>query len=224
MEGQREGQMESNCDLMRTDQSIKTKRRRKIQLTGHKRLHFPIGISSRRRKTADEGWQGKCKCGWTKGPFKNRMEAENAHRNHLIMARPVCSSCNIETPRHMMSKGSKHKCKICAKKHLDEWKSKNPERYADAQRKCHLRQTFGISTEEYNAMFAAQGNVCAICLKAPRDPRGFHPHIDHCHISGKVRGILCHKCNQGLGQFSDNVDVMMSAVRYLKNFEKKESS
>jgi hypothetical protein len=81
----------------------------------------------------------------------------------------------------------------------------------------HLRKSFGLSVEDYDALLASQGGVCAICGKHPNDaPKRFH--VDHDHATGAVRGILCHTCNQGLGQFKDDVARMRAAVAYLERF------
>jgi hypothetical protein len=60
-------------------------------------------------------------------------------------------------------------------------------------------------------MFAAQDGLCAICREAPAE------HVDHDHVSGRVRGLLCFNCNGALGQFRDRVDLMLRAVAYLGN-------
>jgi recombination endonuclease VII len=70
---------------------------------------------------------------------------------------------------------------------------------------------YGLSLEELRAMLARQGNACAICRKA-----GVGLHIDHCHATGKVRGLLCRKCNQGLGNYNDDPSLTAAATAYLK--------
>ena len=91
-----------------------------------------------------------------------------------------------------------------------------------------LRQKrFGISQQQYDEMLAMQGNVCAICKNPEKtvDKRQNKVKclsIDHCHNTDKVRGLLCNWCNTGLGQFKDNIDTMMKAIEYLKNFNKME--
>jgi hypothetical protein len=77
-----------------------------------------------------------------------------------------------------------------------------------------LKSTFGITVEEYQALFKAQGSVCAIC--DTDTPTGYNWHVDHCHTTGKVRGILCSKCNQGLGLFNDKEKVLERAASYLR--------
>lgn len=87
------------------------------------------------------------------------------------------------------------------------YRAKNP----DAQRNYWLKSVYGITAEQYDAMFAAQGECCAIC----RDPNPVQWNVDHCHETGAVRGILCSACNQGIGLLRDDREVLRSAVRYL---------
>ena len=69
-----------------------------------------------------------------------------------------------------------------------------------------------IDFEEYQRMFIKQKNLCAIC-KRPEQKKSLA--IDHCHKTGKVRGLLCQKCNRGIGCFDDNVELLKNAIHYL---------
>src|SRR5262249_52775920 len=69
---------------------------------------------------------------------------------------------------------------------------------------------YGISVQEFNDLLRKQNNACAVCER-PFDSR---PHIDHCHITRWVRGLLCRKCNLGLGHFDDNPVFLFKAALY----------
>lgn len=73
-----------------------------------------------------------------------------------------------------------------------------------------IKKLYKLSLRDYEAMKIAQNGKCAICLKAPKKL-----FIDHCHNSGKVRGLLCHFCNVGLGNFRDNPKFLAAAMGYL---------
>lgn len=90
------------------------------------------------------------------------------------------------------------------------WKKKNPE----AMRKYRFKK-YGLTVEQYDAMFAAQGGKCAICgTTTPRaDVADFC--VDHDHETGAVRGLLCFACNAGIGQMQDSTRILLSAVDYL---------
>jgi len=78
-----------------------------------------------------------------------------------------------------------------------------------ADRKSHLKRTYGLTLEDFDAMLAAQGGGCAICGKPDVD------HIDHDHRTGQVRGILCFRCNVAIGQMDDDCDRLAAAMAYL---------
>jgi Autographiviridae endonuclease VII len=102
-----------------------------------------------------------------------------------------------------------------------KWRIANAEKHKAQQRIRHrrsqLKHKFGISLEEYNALINAQNGVCAICKK----PETVWPSlpIDHDHKTGKVRGLLCTKCNLGLGSFRDNIESLEAAIAYLKRYK-----
>lgn len=80
-----------------------------------------------------------------------------------------------------------------------------------------LVKEFGITLEQYNDILKKQGGKCAIC-GTDRIPKGKKMlFVDHCHKTNKVRGILCHNCNMGLGHFMDNVESLKNAIAYLEN-------
>ena len=89
----------------------------------------------------------------------------------------------------------------------------------DARRAARILAQFGISVEQYDAILAAQGGGCAICGSADADRRGHRLHIDHCHTTGVVRGILCAACNTTLGKFGDDAGRLRRAADYLDRFK-----
>jgi Autographiviridae endonuclease VII len=93
---------------------------------------------------------------------------------------------------------------------LREYRLKNRDKRALQMRKLHLRRTFGMTIEDYDALLAAQDGGCAICGDQPIEGQSLH--VDH-HTDG-VRGILCVRCNNGLGQFKDDPELMVRAAEY----------
>jgi hypothetical protein len=80
---------------------------------------------------------------------------------------------------------------------------------ADASRKAQ----YGIDANAYYALLDAQGGVCAICGKV--NANNWKLSVDHDHQSGKIRGLLCHLCNIGLGGFGDDIESLSMAIAYL---------
>lgn len=102
-----------------------------------------------------------------------------------------------------------------------EWRKNNIEKVKKYQRTSNLRKNFGIEIEEYESLLSKQKGVCAICSqpetyihKTTGKPARLA--VDHCHTSGSVRKLLCKACNNGLGLFRDNPELLIKAADYLK--------
>lgn len=81
----------------------------------------------------------------------------------------------------------------------------------------HLRRTYGVADDEYKAMLRAQRHRCAICKSQTPNRLGSKRFaIDHDHKTGKVRGLLCHKCNTALGLVGDDIETLENMMKYLK--------
>jgi hypothetical protein len=94
------------------------------------------------------------------------------------------------------------------------WQRNNPDKVKLMQRRWHHGVAYGITLEQRIELFNQQGKACAICKTTSSAGRGFH--LDHCHATKKVRGILCHHCNLMIGQAKDRVETLERAIRYLK--------
>ena len=105
---------------------------------------------------------------------------------------------------------ARHKAEINDRKKLK--RADDPQKYREANRRSYLKQEYGISVEEYEALLASQNGVCAICKKKDRK----RLCVDHCYDTRTVRGLLCTKCNIGLGQFDDDIERLRAAIAYLE--------
>jgi hypothetical protein len=125
-----------------------------------------------------------------------------------------------------------------------QWREANPERareiyqknnvkrladpeFRRRKREAEVARNYGITPEEFRALEAAQGGLCAICQQPPRgkspgkayagEPRRDATlHVDHCHTSGRVRGLLCGNCNTMIGLAGEDSKVLLAAVEYLE--------
>jgi len=88
------------------------------------------------------------------------------------------------------------------------WRAANPGQFKNWK--------YGITQEEYLTLLKEQEFRCAIC--GATEPGGRHNnwHIDHCHWTGNVRGLLCWLCNSGLGKFKDSAEILEKASNYLR--------
>lgn len=136
-----------------------------------------------------------------------------------------CGRCeNIKPSAEFMTNkkvpsGLSSWCRQCNRAHVKEWNEKNPEKRSEGIRRSKLKRAYGITPEEWEELFDSQGRVCAICMSSKS---GFSPsnfHVDHCHTTNVVRGILCGKCNVGLGHFRDEIATLERAIEYLRKYE-----
>ena len=89
------------------------------------------------------------------------------------------------------------------------------EKVKKQARKRKLKQKYNISLEEYDELLLIQEHCCKICGEHQKDLK-YTLHIDHCHKTNIIRGLLCDKCNHGLGLFNDNISLLQNAIEYLK--------
>ncbi len=90
-----------------------------------------------------------------------------------------------------------------------EWRAKNPERV----RASNLKHSFGLTVDEYDRLLEVQGGLCAICGK--KCSTGKRLSVDHDHDTGRVRGLLCMKCNLIIGHANDSVTLLRAVILYL---------
>jgi hypothetical protein len=89
------------------------------------------------------------------------------------------------------------------------WQRAYTRRHPEKRKDQRLKKMFGISLEQYNEMLAAQGNLCVICGSETKLV------VDHCHTTGKVRGLLCQLCNSVIGMAREDIGVLKKAIKYL---------
>lgn len=109
-----------------------------------------------------------------------------------------CSKCGRILPENMFSKGKKsnHYCKTCRRDYMWQY-------------------SYGISPEQYLELFEAQDGKCKICGYVPKENE--YLVVDHNKETGEVRGLLCKKCNLGIGYLKDNPESLRNAAKYVEN-------
>lgn len=112
----------------------------------------------------------------------------------------VCPGCQTLVPREAMTSATGRRLSYC------------PPCMAAWYRNNRYVSRYGITTEEYERMFAEQDGRCAICGTAQGRDR---LHFDHCHLTGTHRKLLCFHCNAGIGHFNDDPERLMCAAQYL---------
>ncbi|MCK5612564.1 endonuclease VII domain-containing protein [Candidatus Pacearchaeota archaeon] len=153
------------------------------------------------------------------------------------MIKRICKRCGVERPItdfHIVKEcleGRRPVCKFCIRKQQKKRYDDNAEfararqrrynaRNPQVMRQINLKKKYGIVIEEYNIMFESQGGVCLICgcsETVKRNDKIKNLAVDHNHVTGKVRGLLCQKCNQALGLLGENPVVIKSLLEYITN-------
>jgi Recombination endonuclease VII len=154
--------------------------------------------------------------------FYKMPDMRDGHRNE-------CKACNLQQKHQRYAADPAKEIR-----RVGRWRKRNAQRYADYQKKRrsrpevkaadragHLKRKFGLTPAEYEAKLAAQGGGCALCGREPTPDRQLD--IDHDHRTGAVRGLVCNRCNQGLGQFGDDPICLAHAAAYLLHWERPEN-
>lgn len=173
-------------------------------------------------------------------PACKKQEKLNKLENNLKLEQQTCATCNTTfSIDHFYVKNKetqarlKH-CKYCTQernqnnllnnpnrraenyKYKNQWSRDNPER----NRNSYLKRIYGITSVEYEKIAEDQNHNCAICNKKETKQNIFgNPKrlaVDHCHSTGKVRGLLCFHCNSSIGKFKEDIETLENAINYLK--------
>ena len=105
-----------------------------------------------------------------------------------------------------------HRCSLCKPPYNPEIQKRYTGRYTEYRRNHRLKARYQITLEEYDLLFEKQKGRCAICDKTENRKLA----VDHCHVTGKVRGLLCTKCNFGIGYLNHSIPTLESAIKYLR--------
>ena len=138
----------------------------------------------------------------------------------------LCSKCSKEQPLSEFYKNSsgyhRRECKSCVSARQKAYRAADPDAIRDKWRRASKKymtsekrwnktlRKYGLTEETYNQMYDLQEGRCKLC----DSDRTLV--VDHCHTTGSIRGLLCHQCNAGLGQFKDDTEVLAKAIKYLQ--------
>lgn len=126
----------------------------------------------------------------------------------------VCLTCGLEKPITEFHKQATKKDPNRRKPHCRSYWSKiRKDRTPEHNRRYNLKRCYGITPEEYDKILHEQGGTCAICHGIESVGR---LAVDHCHSTGKVRGLLCTNCNQAIGKLKDDTQLLRNAINYLE--------
>lgn len=129
--------------------------------------------------------------------------------------RAVCKECRRLERFNRDYQQEYQRGKERIKKTVKKWREENPDKHSK-QRQKEVLVKYGLSLEDYQNLKRAQDCKCAICRKTPKN---HNLAIDHCHNTGKIRGLLCRTCNSAIGFLKDDPILVRRALDYLKEIE-----
>jgi hypothetical protein len=147
-----------------------------------------------------------------------------------LLTQKECLCCQKIKPMaeygyHKTNKKFKNTCKQCNNKKAAEYRKLNRKKYLLSQSNSKLKQNYGISMVEYEQKLIEQQHACAICFSTTPGQNNIKRFsVDHCHKTGKIRGLLCSNCNKGIGLLNDSVELLEAAIEYLKLHSNVEAS
>jgi hypothetical protein len=168
-------------------------------------------------RRAKRGWEQRERAKDPEGFKQRQREAQKRYyeknAEKLRERRRKYHADNLEKERER-GRADYEKNKEKRKAASSKWKKDNQHKVAEYRKDGNLKR-YGITHAQKQSMFTSQGNCCACCKSTvPRTKNGWH--VDHCHITGKVRGVLCHSCNVALGAVQDNTEQLRSLIVYLE--------
>ncbi len=134
----------------------------------------------------------------------------------------VCSKCRQSKlltefyPQANGVYGRKSACSTCSRSYTSRYRKAKGEGGKHVARCSYLQRTYGMSLEEYTSLLSAQNASCAICQTHYSKVLHGKLCVDHCHESGKIRGLLCHPCNAAIGLLKEDEEVLYRAARYIR--------
>lgn len=133
----------------------------------------------------------------------------------------TCKTCGLAKPESEFYRQRAGylftECKTCHTVRTQRNRQAAPERWKLYGRRSAFRRLYGIEYEAYQEACAAQDGVCSVCSEP--NPGGRALSVDHCHQRDVIRGILCDRCNRGIGLFRDRPDLLRAAADYLDAIE-----
>jgi hypothetical protein len=159
--------------------------------------------------------------------FKNEP-CRNGHLQKRRVSDGHCLDCDSAYQKRKRQNRPEHVSKtrkIYYLKTKDHQLSLRRKRYAESRafrlrkKDRDLQKAYGITLDDYKVMQEQQKHLCAICFLKDSNKRTKGLCVDHCHDTKQVRGLLCTNCNQGLGKFFDNEELLRNAIAYLEQYK-----
>lgn len=131
---------------------------------------------------------------------------------------PQCGQTKSRSEFGVRNNGySRSYCRPCEVAKCMRWQRANPKRVQELSRRTTLKRHWGLTEGEYAELLADQDACCAICGRHESEASRGRLHLDHCHETGRIRGLLCSPCNIAIGMFRESRDALAAAIKYLSD-------
>lgn len=148
-----------------------------------------------------------------KGNAKRKARREGPQRERILEQKRASWYRNHESNlKKLREREGDPEFRRKQRERYERWRKNDPR----GVQRTALKNLYGITLEQWDRMLLRQGGRCAICEQPCPDL-----HVDHCHATGKIRGLLCGSCNNGLGRFADEPERLRAAARYLVKHRKR---
>ena len=146
--------------------------------------------------------------------YQRRYALKMRAAGYVKRPRPIIISAEQMEQRRLRAKETR---RLYRQRNRERFLEYDRNRPREKYRRDTLRK-YGLTVDQFNALVAEQNGVCVICKTF--EPTSVHPRlcVDHDHKTGSIRGLLCSKCNGGLGNFRDNIEYLQTAIEYLKRY------
>lgn len=148
--------------------------------------------------------------------MRSRWADPSWRKSHgsVIRRNPLCPDCgDTNLANFYLDSTGRHTTARCRECHKAQCKTRWHSKSA-IEKQATRASNYGLTPEQFMALYEKQNGKCAICSEAPSTKRGLH--VDHCHTTGEVRGLLCHGCNVGIGALKDDAGLLRAAIAYLE--------
>lgn len=172
-----------------------------------------------KNKFGKDSYLCRCKCG-------NEKYVEG---RSLVMETSKSCGCTRKVPKQIQKERIRKYKRDYFQRNKDQIYKRTLQRQKEQREhdyklygidRYNLRSRYNLSVDEYREILANQNNKCAIC-GCDINKKENRPHIDHNHLTNKIRGILCGNCNMGIGLLKDDINVIRNAVKYLEENDEK---
>ncbi len=152
---------------------------------------------------------------------KNCKKEIKISRSSFQKHKGYCKKCISERVNNLKLQKRKDCNKCGINQSIDNFRSGKQKYVQSICIRCYALKKYGLNLKQYLEILERQNNTCAICKEKETITIGksgkMSLSVDHCHTTGKIRGLLCYRCNTSIGHLKEDIEIFENAIKYLKN-------